>query len=211
MTNVEIQNEYEYTTFPRQFVRYRWFKPILVTLLTTVFYFTILISVMLVAYFMSGCSGITAFMGQYDYFSDGEGMFTAVGALINMGSIAAMIPALALAALIIRDRPYSSYSSSRGGFKWSAFFKGLIVAAVIMGIFFTIDTIFFNDDPGNGEISFTGAGFIVMVVLLPFQCAAEEYVFRGLLMQTLGSWIRVPVIAIILQAIVFALGHMYNI
>ena len=48
-------------------------------------------------------------------------------------------------------------------------------------------------------------------ILVPLQCCAEEYVFRGLVMQAFGSWIKLPVIAIILQSLVFAATHPYNI
>ena len=34
--------------------------------------------------------------------------------------------------------------------------------------------------------------------------------FRGLLMQTLGSWFKIPVLAIVIQAIIFAFVHGYN-
>ena len=39
---------------------------------------------------------------------------------------------------------------------------------------------------------------------------AAKYIFRGLIMQTLGSWFKIPVLAIVLQAIIFAMGHGYN-
>jgi hypothetical protein len=50
----------------------------------------------------------------------------------------------------------------------------------------------------------------VVTILGPLQCIAEEYAFRSLLMQTFGSWFRIPVIAVILQAVVFASQHPYN-
>jgi hypothetical protein len=34
--------------------------------------------------------------------------------------------------------------------------------------------------------------------------------FRGFVMQTFGSWFRLPLIAVILQALIFAAGHPYN-
>ena len=51
---------------------------------------------------------------------------------------------------------------------------------------------------------------ILSLILIPAQCIAEEYVFRGILMQTLGSWFKIPILAIIIQAILFAIGHSYN-
>jgi hypothetical protein len=43
------------------------------------------------------------------YFYSGPGLLMAVG------GVAGMLPALALAERIVRGRPFSSYSSSRGG------------------------------------------------------------------------------------------------
>ena len=37
------------------------------------------------------------------------------------------------------------------------------------------------------------------------------FVFRGFLMQTFGSWFRIPIIAIIIQALVFTSLHQYDI
>ena len=45
---------------------------------------------------------------------------------------------------------------------------------------------------------------------MPLQCIAEEYVFRGLLMQTLGPWFNIPILAVILQGLIFGVSHGYN-
>ena len=47
---------------------------------------------------------------------------------------AIVIPCLFFAALIVRDRPVSSYFSSMGGWRWKAFLKTFAVAFVILGI-----------------------------------------------------------------------------
>ena len=46
---------------------------------------------------------------------------------------------------------------------------------------------------------------------MPFQAAAEEYVFRGILMQTLGAWVRWAPLAIVLPTVLFAFGHIYDV
>ena len=53
-------------------------------------------------------------------------------------------------------------------------------------------------------------GLVLIVVLVPLQCAAEELVFRGLLGQVIGAWIRNPVAAIIIPVVPVVLGHQYN-
>lgn len=58
------------------------------------------------------------------------------------------------------------------------------------------------------------ASVLVVVLLVPFQAAAEEYAFRGLLVQALGSWLprrwwsRVLVVAI--PTALFVAGHVYD-
>ena len=50
------------------------------------------------------------------------------------------------------------------------------------------------------------AALVIILVLTPFQAAAEEYVFRGFLAQILGSWVRFAPVAIIVPTAIFAVG-----
>lgn len=52
---------------------------------------------------------------------------------------------------------------------------------------------------------------LLIVVLVPVQCAAEELVFRGALMQIIGSWLRHPAFAIVGSSLAFASMHIYDI
>ncbi|MCW2815158.1 MAG: amino terminal protease self-immunity [Nocardioides sp.] len=69
-------------------------------------------------------------------------------------------------------------------------------------------------DTSTGVNDFTQQSLqflIVIVLLVPFQAAAEEYVFRGLMMQGFGSvtahlWIS-RVVSVVVPAFVFALFH----
>uniref|UniRef100_UPI002FE2C220 CPBP family intramembrane glutamic endopeptidase n=1 Tax=Glutamicibacter sp. TaxID=1931995 RepID=UPI002FE2C220 len=54
--------------------------------------------------------------------------------------------------------------------------------------------------------------FALLVILLtPFQCAAEELVFRGAMMQVIGSWLKHPLFAILLPVPLFTFGHLYDV
>ena len=203
----QTERAYDYAKFPREFVTYRWFKPLLVALLSLVFYIVFEI-VLVVAVLMW-----TGDLGFFDSFATGYDdmdAYSGPGALFELGSIAAMLPALALAMLIVQDRPFSSYSSSRGGWNWSAFLKCLLVAVVIMAIDFAVEYALFPTMPGDGVVQFTAIGLALCIVLVPFQCVAEEYIFRGFLLQTFGAWTKLPVIAIVVSAALFAAGHPYN-
>lgn len=56
--------------------------------------------------------------------------------------------------LVVRDRPYSSYSSSRGGWNWGAFGKCLLVAVAVMAIDFAVEYLIDPTMPGDGAAAF---------------------------------------------------------
>jgi membrane protease YdiL (CAAX protease family) len=51
---------------------------------------------------------------------------------------------------------------------------------------------------------------VVVLLLTPLQCAGEEYAFRGLPMQLFGTWLRTPVVGVVLPVPLFVLGHGYD-
>ena len=196
-------------TYGRQFAAYRWFKPIIVGLLFAFFYLILAVILafgmqVVLGYSTGGASGISDFISTgYDDFNITDWQ----GALLNLGVVAVMIPALFIARLIVRDRPFTSYSSARGGWSNRVFFTCLLVSIVCIAIPIVVHELM----QGRSFVNkFTLASFIVLTIIGPLQCIAEEYIFRGLLMQTLGSWVRIPVIAVILQSLVFVAMHPYN-
>lgn len=195
---------HDYAKFPREFASYRWYKPLLVGLLGVVFTILFMVAVAIVA---------SVWAGDLDFIDRAIGdsaiTYTGPGAFFGLGEVAILLPALALAALVVRDRPFSSYSSSRGGFMWSAFAKCACVALVIYAVDFVVENVVFGE---LGEINplFTPSGLAMCILLVPVQCFAEEYVFRGFVLQTVGAWTRLPVAGIIVSAIVFTVGHVYN-
>ena len=204
----EFSGEHDFLTYPRRFLSYRWYKPLLVALLTVLFaiLFSILIFVP-VGFFSAVSSGDTSSVvsAATGYDSMRVGSFT--DAVSGFAGLAVFIPALALAAKIVKDRPFSSYSSSRGGWNWKIFFKCLGVALPVAGIPVAISNLIVG---GDGVNRFTAAGFIALTILCPLQCAAEEYIFRAFTLQTIGSWSRIPLLAVILSSVLFAAGHPYN-
>nr|WP_269453631.1 CPBP family intramembrane glutamic endopeptidase [Pseudoclavibacter sp. 13-3] len=52
--------------------------------------------------------------------------------------------------------------------------------------------------------------FCMIVVLVPLQAATEELVFRGLILQTVGGWLRQPWLAAIPSIVLFTAGHGYG-
>ncbi len=131
-----------------------------------------------------------------------------VGRYIGYLSIAIFIPSIYIASRIVRDRPFSSYSSSRGGWNWKLYFKCLTIPLAISIIYQIISALIIGR---QGPNTLTLTFFLVCLIIIPLQCIAEEYLLRGFVMQTLGSWFKIPVLALIAQAAIFALMHPYSI
>ena len=217
MAKIDSTNakEHSYPVYGRQFKSYKWYKPVIVGVLFFIFYLLFAGLLMAGMVFIAG-QGATPdvlierlksmFANSYD---DME-LADAMQSIVSLGSVAVMIPALWLASAIVRDRPFSSYSSSRGGWSSKVFWRTFPVAFICIGIPIIIDNLFYYHNLGNFQMKFTLASFAVVTILGPLQCIAEEYLFRGLLMLTLGSWFRLPIIAVILQSVIFALMHPYN-
>ncbi len=196
--------EHEYPTYPRRFISYRWFKPILVALIFFVLYMGATVAMVVAgAVQQGGIENVMNIAGGYDNMD----VASIPGILLNLGSLAIAIPILALAALIVRDRPFSSYSSARGGWDWGVFGRMMLLALLVCGV---PNVIWILLDHGPLDNHFTVFTFLLLTVMGPLQCIAEEYLFRGLLMQTFGGWFRIPVIAVIAQALIFMSMHPYN-
>lgn len=171
------------------FRNYKWFKPILVFVIAFIAFIILqsLPNILLIAHV------------DID--------FVTWGSIISSYMIIIYIPSIYIGAKFVRDRPFSSYLSSRGGWSWEIFIKSFVISLFVVLIFTAYD------------FAFTGSRFnsslpiyiiILTILIAPFQCFAEELLFRGFLMQTVGSWICVPIVAIVIQAIIFAYLHSYN-
>ena len=211
MESKNNSNVRNYLTYPKQFSPYTWYKPILVTLIGIGFLLVFFIVLTIFGLALAANQGYSSkeFFESMSGGYDGFDAYSPIGALMSLGSVVAFIPALMIANRLINSRPFSSYSSSRGGFNFVEFFKSLAAAIVFLGIPVTVYSLLTEVHTGINK--FTALGFIICTILAPLQCVAEEYVFRGHLMQMFGSWIKIPVIPIILQTICFALAHPYNI
>lgn len=206
------KKQYDYVTYPRQFITYRWYKPLFTAVLFAIFYAALLIIMVVGASVLGNYElglrpeeFLESLTGGYDNVD----MTSVTGVVIFLGQVVVMLPALMLARAIVRDRTWSSYSSSRGGFDLGLFIKCTLISLVVVSAPIFARDWFFTEH-GAPDMGVSPLVLALIVVLGTLQCIAEEYVFRGLLVQTLGSWLRIPIIAIIVSAVPFALMHPYN-
>ena len=193
-------DEHVFGTYPRRFNTYRWFKPLLVGLLFVVF--KILFD-SIINSFTEMLFSLTASGMNYDTVD----FYTVPGVFSNGLRAADVIPCMILAALIVKDRPVSSYFSSMGGWRWKTFFKTFVAGLIIVGL----PTVAFHMLRGKtGDVRFTVGGLLFMLAVMPFQAIGEEILFRSYIMQTVGSWFKLTVVGVIVQMLAFAAVHPYN-
>lgn len=201
----------------RETPAYGWWKLPLAGLLAVVVYFTAAVGLL-----------ITVMVGLYAVGRDGDALtdewLDAAEQLemqvpgffaLTMISIALMLPAVLLAVLIIGPRPVGYLTSVEGRMRWRWLARTSVMAFVVYGVAMSaVLGLSAMSDPGTIRSPQVDASVIVLVLLVlaltPFQAAAEEYVFRGYLLQLVGSWTRFAVIPVVVSVPIFVSGHEYN-
>lgn len=130
--------------------------------------------------------------------------------LAGFGAVALMLPATMMAVAALGGRP-GLLSSVQGRVRWAILVRCGLAASVIwtagLLVAVLIDPATLAQwHPEPAALALT----LVVVLITPVQAAAEEYVFRGLLPQVIGSWLRHPLWAFLLPIPLFTFGHDYN-
>lgn len=218
--------ELEYHRLFRGVTGYRWWKPLVALVLAALYYFTLsLVFGIVMGPVLVLTSGVpfgdmTAFMESFDRLLvlDTQEPLSLV---FGLGSVILMIPSVWLALLSVGIRPLGRAWSVALRVRWGLVWKtaGLAIACLLVtnGLSIIVQMLFFDSPQEMAaempEIDLTAAMWSLLIVLLlvPFQAAAEELVFRGFFMQVIGSWLRSPWLAILLPTVAFALAHIYDI
>lgn len=198
--NESNNKQHEYPTYGRQFNTYKWFKPLIFAAVMGVIYLAFMILLLFTLLGESDSGHLT--------YADLDFTNLKMTCYI-LGTTAAGLPAVFIATKIVKDRPFSSYTSARGGWNNKVFLVGLLAATVtcLLPRLYLL----FKSTGFKPENKVTALTLLIIVGLGSMQCIAEEYMFRGVLMQTIGSWIKMPVVAVFLQAAVFVVAHLYDV
>lgn len=129
---------------------------------------------------------------------------------VMMATLIVLIP-LAFIATVISQRIKPGFLLSvEGRLRWKWQLVSFAVSAVIffpwiIGMTWLSEDLSLNLPPNLWLV------LALVWLLTPLQCAAEELVFRGFILQTIGTWIRRPIlsllIGIIVSAFAFAAAH----
>lgn len=148
-----------------------------------------------------------------------EWTFTSISDVNRIGPVAflyvnlsliALIPAAGLSIWIghqIRPRYLSSVG---GGIRWSWLMRCMLLTLPIWLVYIGISAVV--DSPQGPRPDDWMLLLLMVFLLTPFQAAAEEYFFRGWILQNVGSWFARPilglVVSIIVSTAVFAAAHL---
>jgi membrane protease YdiL (CAAX protease family) len=205
-----------YHRLARETPAYAWWKLPVAAPVIVVFYFalTILLIVAAAVWFAASSSS-----GSLD------GWFDAVGDLdtahldyfvLDLLSIALLIPAVLLGVLATGPRPVGYLSSVAGRLRWRWLGLTAVVATAITVV--TIGgSLVVGEATDPSEVSAPTAvdpslawALLAILLVVPLQSAAEEYLFRGYLMQLVGSWTRFAVVPVVVTTPLFVAGHGYG-
>jgi membrane protease YdiL (CAAX protease family) len=199
---------------------YRWWRPLLAAVLGAVLYFVFANAVVLAIFAVVRAVGgqelsTTVARGVQDDPLDASQPLVL---LVTLGSIATLLPAALLATKLAGLGRLGQLSSVTGRLRWRWMLRTVPAALVLMVL--TVGLSYLVLPPLTGQPIGTGPmttppstlvwSVLVILLLVPLQASAEEYVFRGFAMQALGSWIAWPVVAVVLPTVAFALSHAYN-
>jgi membrane protease YdiL (CAAX protease family) len=201
---------------------FRWWRPVIAIVVATAVYLaisTVFLAVLVV---------IGVVTGSIDLGTTAESMTSALNGLaeidaasplslvIALGSVALLLPSALIGQLAAGLRPLGVRHSVAFRIRWRWFAVSLVPALVIVAVGLGIPSVVwlamgwapfgaFTTDPGLFAICAA-----IILVVTPLQAAAEEYVFRGLLAQSLGSWVRFAPIGWIVTTMLFVSGHVYD-
>ena len=184
----EKSEEKEFTTFPTTLETYAWYKPILIMIIAVIVTFAISFAALFILRADPRGNGINTLI------------FTAI-------TVIAIIPGIFIGTKLMYKIPFSTQVAPIRDWNWSIYIKAFVIALIVYGVAVILPILTSGADiPNNLSIA-----IILLCVILPlFQGFAEEYMCRGLLLQTFGSWFKIPIVAIVIQGVIFAVMHPYG-
>ena len=152
--------------------------------------------------------GLAAGLSGRDYLDLLSGTTDPLTPLVQVLLIAAILPAPFLAALIAGRRPRALHSTALR-LRWGVLGRSLAVVGAVYAVSLLIDVL----RGATADATFNPFRLTLIAALLiavPLQSAAEEYIFRGALPQILGQWRAPAWLAYALPGVLFVASHTYN-
>lgn len=192
---------------------YRWWRPLAAMGIFLGFFLVVQVVVAvvwLIGAIVAG-GGLSAATSTDDVMAQLTDVSNPFSLVLAFGSIAVMLPLVPLAMLCAGLRPVRLRHSVAFRLRWRWMLWCVIPSLVItlVSVSLSFLPLLWGETLEPVEVDIAGFALIavLVVLLVPLQSAAEEYVFRGFIMQTLGAWVRNPWFGIVVSTVIFTLGH----
>ncbi|MET8144675.1 CPBP family intramembrane glutamic endopeptidase [Sphaerisporangium sp. NPDC005288] len=191
---------------------HRWWRPIVGTAIIAIAFMGAGLVVIFVGVVVAEFTGVPVLMSDDRLF--GQPVFELAVLLL---SIAVVLPVVFLTAWLVQRRRPGTLSSVAGRLRWRWLLLcvGVAFGALILGQAAMIATYAVTGEDIGALFGWAGwgrflPGLVVILLLVPFQAAAEEYMFRGWVIQAFGAYVRTPWPGILLGAALFTSLHAYT-
>ncbi|WP_434743335.1 lysostaphin resistance A-like protein [Micromonospora sp. SH-82] len=193
--------------------RHRWWRPLAGTLLV------------LAATVFTGCVifGVAAVVAELTGRPTDDDGIPVLGPVADTALlllvVAAALPSTLAAARWVQRRPAGTVSSVTGRLRLRWLGVCLLAAVPLIGVLLFGAELLLrltgHDESLTEPAAWVGwpafgVALSMIVLLVPFQAAAEEYVFRGWLPQAVGAYLANPWPGIVLSALLFSALHGYG-
>lgn len=132
-------------------------------------------------------------------------------------SIVAVLPVVFGTVAAVQKRRPGTLSSVAGRLRWSWLLMcaGLGLLSLVLAQIAQVVLLVVTGEQTDDFLGWIGwerflPALVVILLLVPFQAAAEEYMFRGWLLQAFGAHLRNPWWGILLGSVLFASLHGYS-
>lgn len=150
--------------------------------------------------------------GAYAY---GMALYLPLGAVTEFvalnASILMLLPGVVFVVTVIHRRPWRTLVTPHARIDWRRIVQGAAVWGALSLLCAVIEHLLY---PGRYAWSLDLQRWLpfalAALLLTPLQCAAEELVFRGYVLQGLGRLLRSPPVLVVLSGLLFAVPHLLN-
>ncbi|MCT9932590.1 CPBP family glutamic-type intramembrane protease [Planotetraspora sp. A-T 1434] len=189
---------------------HRWWRPIVGSLAIVAGFIVVSLAMVLAASVLSVIVHLSLARDGTRFFTD-----PLLDLGFQLGLLALAIPLVYGAAWVIQRRPPGTLSSVAFRLRWGWLATCVLVALVAVAlaqVAETVTLVLTGADPGYGWAGWDRflPAIVVILLLVPFQAAAEEYIFRGWILQAFGAYLKNPWPGILLGSAAFAALHGYT-
>jgi membrane protease YdiL (CAAX protease family) len=202
---------------------YRWWRPLVAIVMTAVFFLGVSLLLAVPLFIVLFATNAIDFLSP-DVTDELTTLISPDMArpwtlLFGLGSIILVLPLVPVALRIAGIRPagprVSILHSVLFRLRWRWLLVAFVPAAVVwiatfagqigIGLALGDQLLPFSTDVPTYLVS-----LLIVLLLVPVQAATEEYLYRGVLLQSVGAWVGWAPVTIVVSAVLFGFSHAYD-